>query len=63
MLIDEDYWTAQAMIKVGGHFVQALGVCVMRADQFNLLLIKKSWPQYWEQYKKLGRKLKKEEKN
>ena len=60
-MTDRDHWTLDAMVKLGGSFVSALGEAGLRADAINLQLIKKTWPEYWKQYEVMGRKLKKED--
>lgn len=47
---EADYWTAQAMQRYGGGFVQALGQAAQRADAENLRLIKATWPAIWRKY-------------
>lgn len=46
---------AVAMTKMGGSFVQALGEALTRADPYNALLIKQTWPRYWDKYLELAR--------
>lgn len=58
---DNDTWTAEAMKKWGGSFVMKLGEAALRADPINLAKIKKTWPEYWKDYAKMGKKLKAEE--
>lgn len=38
------------MQKFGGSFVQALGVALSRADDFNISRIKNAFPDYWDKY-------------
>lgn len=57
---DEILDIAQAMRKYGGGFVNALAMLIVRADDKNLERIKKSFSDYWEQYKEIAEKIKKE---
>jgi len=41
------------MEKFGGSFVQALAKCFYKADPINFQKLKNSFPEYWEQYKKI----------
>jgi len=47
---EEQLMVGENMISYGGSFVRCLGSCVMSADPFNLVKIKETWPEYWEQY-------------
>lgn len=46
--------TAEAMKRMGGGFVKALGEALMRADPGNRARIKEAFPEYWEQYRKIA---------
>ena len=48
---DEDYKVIDNMEKYGGSFVQALAVCFLRADPKNLLKLRLSFHEYWDEYK------------
>lgn len=52
-----DYWTLEAMRKYGGGFVKQLAELAVHADRFNMQKIKSAWPEYWDQYEKLGLEL------
>lgn len=54
---DTDWWTIEAMRKQGGSFVKALAEAAARADSRNLAIIKRSWPEYWEDYSEIGQKM------
>jgi len=54
------YWTLEAMRKYGGGFVKHLGLAGAHADPQNLERIKKAWPEYWEQYSKMGESLRRQ---
>lgn len=51
---DEAIDVAQAMDKHGGGFVQTLARLIYKADPINKAKIKATWPEYWEQYKKVA---------
>lgn len=53
---DEDLLVIEAMERYGGSFVKALGTAARHADSSNLLIIKKSWPFYWDEYKRVALK-------
>ncbi len=54
MVYEEDWWTEEAMLTLGGGFVNALAHAARAADAGNLLKIKQTWPEYWQEYKELG---------
>lgn len=54
---ERDHWTATAMEKYGGSFVEALSDLVRRADANNLAKIKATWPEYWKQYEEMGKEI------
>ena len=58
---DTDSYTIEAMEKYGGGFVKMLGHLASHADHINLQKIKETWPDYWEQYRKMGKKLESKE--
>lgn len=51
---DEAQAISEAMKRVGGGFVKALGDALMRADPGNRARIKEAFPEYWEQYRKIA---------
>ncbi len=51
---DRDYWTVEAMRKFGGSFVKILADLASHADPINLNKIKATWPEYWEEYERMG---------
>jgi hypothetical protein len=57
MPYEEDWWTEEAMIKLGGGFVKLLGHAARAADPENLGKIKKTWPEYWRKYQLLGEEM------
>ena len=58
---DQDWWTQEAMMKLGGSFVKLLGEAARHADMENLARIKTTWPRYWEKYQRLGESLRQKE--
>lgn len=51
----EDPWyTTEAMIRLGGGFVQLLGQLYRHGDPENQARIRATWPEYWKRYAKLG---------
>lgn len=52
---EEDFWTLDAMRSHGGRFVHRLSELYYFADEHNKDIIRKSWPEYWKTYAKLGR--------
>lgn len=54
--VDEAIYTAQAMVKYGGSFVEALGKALFHADMENTVKIKQAFPELWERHKRLGQK-------
>lgn len=49
-LHDEKVDVSIAMQEDGGGFIQALGLALRRADNFNVRKIKATWPEYWIEY-------------
>ncbi len=45
-----DYAVIQAMIRMGGSFMQAIGEASMRADAINLAKLKGAFPDEWQEY-------------
>lgn len=58
---EEDFKIINTMKRFGGSFVLRLAQLAEHADPENLSKIKKTWPEYWEQYKKMGREKPKED--
>ena len=58
---DQDRWTINAMIEHGGGFVKALGNAALRADDRNLAIIKKAFPDYWTYYQDIGEHMRKDD--
>lgn len=52
---DEDYATSEAMLRMGGSFVQALGEAARRADLVNLAKLKATFPEYFTKYAELAK--------
>tara|TARA_R110000822_G_scaffold304958_1_gene430390 strand:- start:56 stop:1006 length:951 start_codon:yes stop_codon:yes gene_type:complete len=48
--VNEASVVCENMQKYGGSFVQALGVALSKADDFNATRIKNAFPDYWAQY-------------
>ena len=55
METDEVYNVSRAMQRYGGSFVQNLGVALSCADDENVAKIKATWPEYWQQYRDMGK--------
>lgn len=53
---EEDLKVVEMMEKYGGSFVKHLAQLCYHADPINLELIKKSWSNYWKQYKDMAEK-------
>ena len=49
-----DWEIVEAMRRYGGSFVQALAVCVQRADPENLQRLKAAFPELWAEYQALA---------
>ena len=56
--MNDHFWTCEAMRVYGGSFVRALGVALLAADDVNAEKIRRTWPEYWSQYFKMGQLLK-----
>lgn len=50
LLYEQKFTVSENMKKYGGSFAQALGVALSRADMWNTIKIKLSWPELWEEY-------------
>ncbi len=46
---------ANAMVRYGGSFVAHLGQALLHADYNNVYRIKNAFPDYWKQYKEMGK--------
>lgn len=53
-MFDKEMATAQAMLRRGGGFVQALGNALMRADDINRAKIRSAFPEYYDEYYKIA---------
>jgi len=53
----EDLKVVEAMSRYGGSFVQALADACRRADNFNMEIIKKTWPVYWDVYASMAEEI------
>ena len=58
---DDEYWTRKAMRVYGGSFVQQLGILIDHADTNNYLKLEETFPEYCQQYREMGQKLKEDE--
>lgn len=56
-----DRWTLAAMSRWGGSFVRSLRAAYGCADAENRRRLVLAWPEYGNQYKKMGEKLREEE--
>jgi hypothetical protein len=52
-MTDHDMDVVEQMEKYGGSFVQALAVCFRRADPNNLVKLKETFAEYWQQYEQM----------
>lgn len=48
----------EAMKKYGGSFVQSLADCLIHADVFNYKKLETAFPEYFEEYRGIGKNLK-----
>lgn len=55
------YWISQAMKTQGGAFVQALGGCILAADDDNYAKLEAAFPLYFEIYADVAERLKAED--
>ena len=55
------YWISQAMKLQGGSFVQALGGCILAADDDNYAKLEAAFPLYFEIYTEVAERLKSED--
>jgi len=55
-MTEEDYQVVEMMEKYGGGFVKVLAELARHADPVNLMKIKVTWPEYWQDYKKFIKK-------
>lgn len=61
-MTEQDHFTLEAMKKYGGGFVKLLAQLAHHADPMNFVKIKRTWPEYWEEYQKMGEALKRNKK-
>lgn len=52
----KDLKVVENMEKYGGSFVKALAVCFHKADHINFIKLKVTFSEYWDEYKKFGKK-------
>jgi len=45
-----DLHVSEMMEKYGGSFVEALSVCIHKADDVNIEKLRAAFPEYWEKY-------------
>ena len=50
MTMDENYYIPEAMIRMGGGFVKALGHLYRKADVENQNKLRTAFPEYWKEY-------------
>lgn len=53
---------ANAMEKCGGSYVKAFGAALKNADEENIEKIKETWPEYWDHYTKIAKRIAKTKK-
>ena len=56
MKSEEDWKVIENMRKFGGSFVNSLGDCFLRADATNYAKLRKTFPEYWNEYRDIGEK-------
>lgn len=54
---DEKVLVADGMVAQGGGFISSLGKALYHADMYNTKKIMLGWPDEWERYRDIGRKL------
>lgn len=54
---EEKYFVSLGMRTYGGSFVKALGEALSHADSFNQGKIASTWPEFWDEYLDIGKKL------
>ena len=47
---NEKYWVQKAMKEHAGGFVSNMGAALEHATPENALLIKQTWPNFWDEY-------------
>jgi hypothetical protein len=52
-----DFATTNAMLRMGGSFVKALAMAARAADPTNLAKLKAAFPDYFEKYAELGKRV------
>ena len=58
--MSERYYIIEAMKKFGGSFVQALGECLLLADDDNFQRLMIAFPEYIKKYQELGKSIPRE---
>lgn len=51
-----DYKTVEMMETYGGSFVKSLAAMLRTADHINFQKVKNTWPEYWNEYKRMALK-------
>ena len=51
MIMDENYWIPEAMIRTGDNFVKVLGQLYREADTENQKKLRIAFHEYWVDYK------------
>ena len=54
---DEKIYVARAMERYGGNFAKKLGMVIFSADPINVNKIKNTWPELWEEYLAMGKRM------
>ena len=57
MIESEKIIVADNMVSYGGSFVKALGEALLHADPINTRKIKETFPEYWDRYFKIGKRI------
>jgi hypothetical protein len=59
----DDFYIIRAMREYGGSFVHQLAIAFGSADDENTRRLKAAFPEYWQMYTEMGRKLQVEERS
>lgn len=59
-LLEDHIPMVEEMKRTGGSFIQALALCIQRADLDNLRKLRAAFPWYWERYRSLAARRKEE---
>lgn len=54
MAVNDDWSVTEAMLQMGGSFVQGLAALYRKADHTNQVKLKAAFPDYWNKYTELA---------